>query len=344
MLPVEYDYTPALLHLDRYKQPDSLGFNLVEEIPKLLYAKILSKDVAIWDSPEKKVQISVENFLQMEKSAKSPFVGSSDLFMHQLWRIYKHNFFFTTVGFSFSGETKQGRKITYGFVDAGDIISLLRGANIPNNANGTHYLSYWDALNSMRYSFNLVQFGKFDFKDNPSFSFQLKEQALSSPRIKRQLYRIGTDKEIEYRIINPEISSNTQNRAIYSSFNTFVNQNKQTILNAGGSDFLSHLTIANWKVDMVIVKERWSKYKNIPFQELLGIQLFINGKSVYLEKMDIDEMGIKINLQGCEEFLSEKGFTFILQRINSQEIMAQESEYYYKALLNKDWNKLTLNK
>ena len=340
-VPIGYDYTPVLLHLDKNKQADSIGYNLASEIPKLLYGRILSGDIALWGSPDKKVQISTEAFLDMEKTAKTPFVESQNFFIHEVWRIYKRNFSFGVLGFSFAGETRSGRKINYGYVDATDVIALMRDRNIPCNANGSGYLSFWDALHSMTFNFNLVQYGKDDFRKDPLRSFALKDQAITSKKTKRKLYQIRLDKEIEYRILPPKINSNENNTVLYTSLERFINDNKHIILNAGGSEHFSHIATKPWKIDNIIVTEKWSKFNNLPFQELLKIQLFIEGKPIVLRKRDLDEMDVKINLQGTEEYLSGKAFDFVIQRINSQEISAKDSEKFYGALLAKQWNKLT---
>lgn len=339
-VPRAYDFTPVLLHLDKFKQHDTLGFNLASEIPKLLYAQILSEDIALWASPSKKIKISKDDFLKMESSANAPFVESQHFFIHELWQIHKANFRFGVLGFSFTGESMSGRKINYGYVDANDVISLMRIRDIPTNANGASGLSYWDALHSMHFDFDLVQFGKEDFKDNLMRSFLLEDQAIRDPKIRRDFSPIPLQKEIEYRVINPSLNSNEENKILYQAMENFVNENKQTILNAGGSQFLSHLMFQNWTIDQIVVKERWTRYNKLPFQELLSVQLFIEGKPVELKKSDLEEMDVRIKLQGVEEYLSGKTFSLSLQRINDQEIQAKESDDYYRALWENDWNKL----
>lgn len=335
-----YDYTPVLLHLDKREQHDSIGFNLASEIPKLLYGKILSNDIALWESPDKKIRISKDVFLQMERSAKNPFVESNNFFIYEVWRIYKRNFSFGVIGFSFAGESRDGRKLNYGFIDAIDVISLMKDRTIPSNVNGSGYLSYWDAIHSMRFDFNLVQFGKEDFKQDPMKSFELRDQAVKNPKVKRELYQILQEKQIIYRIIPPDINTNPNNQAVYKVLETFVNDNKQTILNAGGAEHFSHIANIPWKIDNIIVSERWSKFNDLPFQELEHLQLFIAGKPIYLGKRELDEMGVKINLQGPEEYFSGKEFDFVIQRINSEEVKPTLSESYYRALMNNDWNNI----
>ena len=339
-LPMGYDYTPVLLHLDKSQQTDTFGYNIVKEIHRLLYAKIVSEDVALWSSPSKQVKIDAASFREMEKSAYVPFVESKHFFIHELWRIYKKNFSFGVIGFSFTGETKGGRKINYGYIDANDVILLMQSRMIPNNANGNSGLSYWDALHSMNFEFDLVQFGKDDFKEKPLRSFMLKDQAMKSTKIKRNLYQIIPSKLISYKIVSPEFTENIENDLAYSSLETFINDNKQIILNAGGDDFSSHFTIPKWNLDQLIVTERWTKYNQLPFQELLSIQFFIDGKSVSLGKKELEDLDVKISLMGIEEYMSDKAFLFVLQKVNDQEIEAHQSEQIFQALFTKEWNKI----
>jgi hypothetical protein len=339
-VPYSYDYTPTLLHVNSYKQHDSIGFNMATELPKLLYSKILSGDVPIWDSPDKQVRVEKGDFMEMEQRARVPFVENPDLFIHQVWNLYKRSFSAGTMGFTFTTVGKDNSRISYGFVDAADVIVLMKDRNIPCNANGTHELSYWNALESMRFEFNLVQFGNNDFKDNPLKSFKIKDQAIKHKRIHRSFYAMPLTKEIEYKVTDPAITSNKENKILYDAINKAINDNKQIVLNAGGASFLSHLVMANWKVDQVIVVEKWTKQPYLPLQELREIKLFINGGLIRLGPSQIKDMGMRITFQQPEEFLSGKSFNFIVQRINSQEIAAHESEQYYNALLTQDWNKI----
>lgn len=339
-VPNNYDSTPVLIHLASEKQIDSIGFNLVSEIPKLLYPRLLTGDLPIWENSKKDFRINKERFLALEQTARLPFVNSEDLFIHEFWRMYKRNFDFAVAGFSFIGKTKSGREVNYGFIDAKDVVDLLQTNNIPTNANGPATLSYWDALHTMDFRFNLVQFGNENFKEDAMQSVRLQYQAIEDPSFYREFTDFVIDKEIEYEIVKPGITSNASNKVLFEAFTKVINNNKQTILNAGGAEHFSHLIGVPWKINSILVTENWSKYKNIPLQELKAMQFFIEGRPIILSKEQLDELGFQINLQGVEEILSEKSFDFVLQRINSQELRAADSEKYYNALLTNSWSKL----
>ncbi len=341
-LPKTYSTTPVLLHLSQVKQADSIGFNLVKSLPELLYPRLLTGDLALWVDSDKRLVVGSQQLQLLEKNARTPFVSSKDLFIHEYWNLFKNNFDFMVRGFSFTGVDKSGKTINYGYVDAADIVNLLKTEFIPTNANGSSQLTYWDALHTMDFNFNLVQFGPHKFTTNPQMSFKLRNQAISDPKVNRKFHTPANTKTIVYKVLSPTINSNRENKAFYAAIEKAVNDNKQAILNAGGDSHFSHIIFTPWKVEQITVNEKWSKYKDIPFQELISIELFIDKHAITLTKQQLEEINVTINLQGLEEYLSEKRFSFLLENINSQEIQPQQSERYYEALLNKHWNKITL--
>jgi hypothetical protein len=339
-LPKSYDVTPVMLHLAANKQSDSVGFNLVRAIPELLYPKLLTGDLALWVDSDKKTVVGSQQFSQLERRAVNPFVSGDDLFIHEYWQIFKKNFNFGIQGFSFLGKDKSGKAINYGYVDINDIINLLKTELIPCNASGSANLTYWDALQTKTYQFNLIQFGNNDFKTSPKLSSALQYQALHSPDIHRKLAKVEPTKTIVYKILSPSINSNPENKTFYTILTEYVNNNKQTILNASKSDYFQSILFVPWKIDNVTVTESWSKYKHIPFQELKEVELFIEKHAIILNAKQLEELGVRINLQILEEYLSEKRFGFLLEKINNQEIQPQQSEAYYAALNTKPWNKI----
>ena len=341
-IPKSYDYTPALLHASASKQTADIGFNIVTEIQTLVYPRLLTGDIPLWENSDKKIQISKDRFVQLERTANTPFVASNDLFIHQAWQLFKRNFDFGILGFSFSGVTKSGAKINYGYIDAADVIDLMRLQSIPNNANGNSSLTFWNALQSNTYQSNLVQFGRNDFRTNPQLAFQMKYQAMDDPKIYRDFYTIVPEKEIEYRVLSPSINSNSQNEIFYRVLERSINENKQIVLNADKLGHFTYLIKNYWKIDNITITETWTKKDDLPFQQLKGVELFTEGHFVFLPKKALDELSIKINLQGLEEYITEKRFSFLLQRINNQEIVPREAEAYYNALQNNNWNKIQL--
>jgi hypothetical protein len=341
-LPKSYEKTPALLHVSSLKQHDSIGFNLVQALQELIYPKLLTGDLALWEGSDKKKIVEAQNFRALERNARLPFVSSNDLFVYEYWEIFNKIFTFDIQGFSFTGTTKAGKKINYGYVDIQDITNLLKNTTIPANASGSADLSFWNALHSKSYSFHLVQFGHNNFKSNLRASLQIQYQALQDPSINRAFTKIVPVKKINYKVLAPDINSNLENKNFYRIFTETVNKNKQTILNNTAADHFQTILFLPWEIDQINILEKWSKYKNIPFQELESVELIIDKNSVILSSKQLEELGIKLNLQSLEEYISEKRFSFLLDEINTQEISPQQSETYYKLLLTNPWNKITL--
>ncbi|PCJ67935.1 MAG: hypothetical protein COA58_02000 [Bacteroidetes bacterium] len=341
-IPNSYDYTPVMLHLTDAKQVDSIGFNLVRSLPEILYPRLLTGDLAIWENSDKRLVVGAQQLIKREKLAISPFVRSNDLFIHEFWRIFKNNFEFGIQGFTFTGKDKYGKVINYGYVDAPDIINLLKTEYIPCNASGSSELTYWDALHSKSYLFNLVQFGSEDLKTDRNKWFEYQKQAIYSPKVNRKFYKAIQKKQIVYKILSPTINSNEENNFFYTALEKYINKNKQTILNASNSDHFSSIMFLPWKVDNITITETWTKYKNIPFQELTSIEFFIDKHAIVLSKNQLEELDVQINLQGLEEYLSEKRFSFLLEKINEQEIPSRQSDKYYQNLLSREWNNIKI--
>ncbi|MGB1038393.1 MAG: hypothetical protein ACPGYY_07065, partial [Bacteroidia bacterium] len=265
---------------------------------------------------------------------------NNNLFIHEFWNIYKRNFDFRVQGFTFIGKSKEGETITYGYVDAPDIINLLKTEYIPTNVNGNSGVTYWDALHAKAYDFTLVQFGSNDFKGEAKKSALLEYQAMLDPSINREFKTHKIQKEITYSILSPEINSNPENKIVYQTIEKYVNDNKQTILNKSTTDYFLSNIYKKWTVESITITEEWKKVNNIPLQEFKSIELFIGKESVILTRQELDEMNIRINLQGISEYVSEKNFAFIIKEVNSEEIEILRSADIYKALKTNPWNKI----
>jgi len=332
-LPSKYDIKPVLLHLSKIDQPDSIGFNLVTSFHKLLYKRIQNGDIAIWKTSKKKVLINKTQFINLEEYSKSSFLDNNDLFIHEYWQLMGKEFNFSVRGFSFIGHSNIRKPISYGFVDAADVIGLLKNTRIPTGHQGPSDMNFWNAIHSKSFDFNVVQFGKKDFKSNPELSVLLKNQACYSKKVRRNFYIPESSKRVSYKIIPPSINSNEENSNIYSEIENSINDNKQVILNINNESIKPQDMFKLWTINSIRVTEKWSTFKNIPLQELENIQLEMNGENYSLSNQQIEELGLTINLQGISEYLSEKNFDLIIEKINNESIPPQNSEAMYKKLL-----------
>jgi hypothetical protein len=74
----------------------------------------------------------------------------------------------------------------------------------------------------------------------------------------------------------------------------------------------------------------------------ISLTIFIN--DVPLEEVlykDMVSMEITIVNESWIDFIKEKSFLYVINKINSQDIPRTESFQYQKALLTFDWNRIT---
>jgi|GEM_PF-608183 hypothetical protein len=338
--PNSYGTNKALLYATSAMQTDSIGFNIVTGLSELLYPRIVTGDVPIWENEKKEKVLGGQAFIELEKKSKSPFVVGSNLFIHEEWQLLQRHFTFDISGFSFTGNANDGTLLTFGFIDVQDVIVLLRTEKIATNANGGDDLTYWNALQSKQFGFNLVHWDESNYHSNRRLLNDIQQQALFQSRVFREFYKPTTNKQIAYRILPPTINSNTENAVFYKSLQRYVNSNKQIILNADSDKHFSHIALEPWSIDNITIIEQWQKTNSIPLQSVKGIELFIDRHSIILSENELDELDMKINFRGLQEYLSEKRFDFVLEKINRQEIEPPRSEEFYNALLTKPWNKI----
>ena len=136
---------PVLLFVSTYDQDDSLGFNLVESLPALVYGFIIDGKVTLWDSPKKEDKIEPKTLLQIEKYAQTSFKVTNQLFIYEKWIKDRKNFSIETVGFYFSSKKPDGEEVAYGYVDYAELDSVLEFTLIPSNADGNCNMTFGDA-------------------------------------------------------------------------------------------------------------------------------------------------------------------------------------------------------
>ncbi len=335
-----FDYTPTIIQVNKHNQNDTVGFNLVESSYALFYEKIVSEKITLWDSPAKKVKISSGAFLKMEAQNGIRFVESEDLFIYEYWRLYKKKFESEIIGFSFFSRNQSNEKFNFGYIDALEVKTLLSSKIIPATINGSSNITFWQALNSKVYQFNIAKFGTLDLVKNPSKAFEIKEQIFNSPKIKTNQYIIQPAKDIEY-FVYPSVDNTTGSYWLCQSIQTFY-QNNRSVYAAESESEISQTDSSELIVTRVDVTETWLKDECgvITYVPNL-IQVFINGKP--LKRIPISYMEHKqilVQFKPLHEFIRDKNFKYTIKRINSEPIYAHEAEDIAIALPEKPWNKI----
>src|SRR6187551_1964678 len=78
---------PVMLFLSAKDQPDTLGYNLVTELPAMLYEALVDGRIPLWDSPEKQIQILPKSLKAIEESNDLSFAASTRLFILEKWTV-----------------------------------------------------------------------------------------------------------------------------------------------------------------------------------------------------------------------------------------------------------------
>jgi hypothetical protein len=335
-----FDYTPVLVHLNRTNQHDTIGFNLVEEIPQLFYRRILNNEITLWDSPNKQAKISPEALVAIERSTSTSMLNLKDLFLNEIWKHFKRDFEFNIIGFTFINNNEGGQKVIYGFVDAEEVKLLLKSMIIPTNANGTNHLTYWDALYSAAYTFNVVQFGKNSFQKNMMQSLELENELFRNPKIKSNKITLKEQKEVHFMLPNHE-----NNKVLFESLSAYMNNNREFFFNQGGSDIYSPFDpskkIEISKIEVVELRQKVNQFQQPYIQKLI---IYVNGKPLNdLDNTTIGKLDMYIDFKSVSEYLNSHQNLIILTKINNQDVPAVFSSYYLNSLVKDDWNKITLS-
>ena len=336
-----FDYTPVLVHLNKANQHDTIGFNLVEEIPQLFYRRILNNEVTLWDSPNKQAKISAESLLAIERSTSTSFLNIKDLFLNEIWRHFKREFEFNIVGFTLMNSSEGGQKIVYGFIDAEEVKVLLKSFIIPTNANGAAELTFWDALYSANYAFNIVQFGKNTFQKNMMESIELQNELFRNPKIKSNQVTIKEQKELHYYML-PNHDKNTY---LFASLNEYLNNNKEFFFNYGGAEIYSPFDLStNITISKIEVVELIEKINQFQKPLIKKIIIYVNGKPLNaLNATSLEKIETYIDFKSVSDYLYSHQNFIILTKINNQDVPPLFSSYYLQAFKNGAWNKITLS-
>lgn len=337
-----FDYTPAIIQINKHKQNDTVGFNIVEGCYKLFYKYILDETVKLWDSPAKKMQISPKALQALEVQNDLEFREVEDLFIYEYWKLYKKDFEFQVLGFSFFARNKDNQKVNFGYIDAADVQALLSQVVIPTNINGSMNLSYWHAVMSKQYFFNIAKFGNVDLVKNPSAAFDIKNDIFNSKKIRTNCYVITPTKEVEYFVL-PGLDSASGNFWICNAIESYYNLNRNEYFNETPTPAISYLDIdTKLRVTRVDVSEVWVRGdKNQITYTPQKIRIYIN--EMPMPEMSISELNAKsvlVQFKPIVEFLKEKEFKYTLKRVNYEAIYGYEADEIKSALYTKDWNKI----
>lgn len=337
-----YTEMPVLIHLYAANQNDTNGFNLVTELPRLIYKKINDGSLTLWDSPKKQVAISPSALRNIETSNNTSFANVESLFINEVWTSSRRKTEFYVVGFSFLAETANGR-ISFGYVDASEAFPHLVNNFISTNVDGPAELNYMDALYSKRYDFSVIQFGNTDFTKNMALAQTIKKEAFFSKKKIIGLRKLPTTKMLSYVIEKNLQLADDPATAMLASIEGFLNENREIFFEIGGSKYYNFETYkSEITITRIEITEIWEKRGNTIIYYPRKIQLYANNKPLNpLTFEDIMKWQLLIKFKSLEDILTEKNYLFTIFKCNNTMIPADEAELYLKALRDYHWTQVS---
>jgi len=111
----------------------------------------------------------------------------------------------------------------------------------------------------------------------------------------------------------------------------------------GGDSIIQNTPKGRWKVSRMVVTELWKKIGSAVQSDLAGVTVYFNNFALqeipYRDIVNMDDL--RIEGIALDEYLRNRNYTFVIRRINSEEIPRSDAYLFYKALFNAEWNKIT---
>ena len=119
--------------------------------------------------------------------------------------------------------------------------------------------------------------------------------------------------------------------------------NKEVFFNIGGDKVSTHVSDkSKFRVTKVIVREVWKKINKQIQYDPVAVTIYVNDSSLNeILYRDMVKMDLLIGMKSWIDFIREKEFTFVIMKINNQEISRSDSFLYLKGLQTSDWRKIT---
>jgi hypothetical protein len=331
------------------RQNDSIGFNLVSELPKILYKEILAGRIPLWDSPKKNLRITGASLVKLEENTGTKFTRTNNLFFNEVWSHKGRNTKFVILGFSFFNEKINSKektiaKLDYGYVDMRDAFNLLYTTNIKVNVNGPDEITFYQALMSRKYHFNLVQFGGNFFKSNASKSIDIKNKAFGKKAKIADVYEIPNTKNLTIVIKKDSEHPSNSGNILIEGFEEFFNANREEFFNIGGDNYYSYLTYkSGLRITRLEVEEKWIKDENgIVEKGIKFVTFYINNKKMRpLQLSEINQYNLLFIFKTPEDIIKEKKYNYEIFKLNSNYIAEEQSHKYIESLEKYYWSQVS---
>jgi hypothetical protein len=337
-----YKDKKAILVASREMQGDTIGYNIVADMARYMYAWLDSGKVKFWDSPEKKYTLTKDDLVRIENSTNTRFTDLSTLFIYEQWNARKKSFRFGLTGFSFAGQNNKGEEILYGYVEYyPGLKDLFLAAPLKVNAHGQYGMNLWQALMNKKYDYSLVYFDGVAYTDYTKSARFIK---FATDKKKRQLntQQVKETKLVEYSITGGPSEEGARSVYISDHLQKFFNQNPQEFYNYGGDAILSYQKKAPIIITDLHVQETWVKDRkgNITVTPSFVIPYIVGIPLNPIPISEFEKWNFYVDDKKLEEALIVKDFNYVITSVNETEVPEELNIKVRNALLSGSWTNL----
>jgi hypothetical protein len=333
----------VILRISRYTQKDTLGYNLLDRLPGVVYEAILDNRVKLWDSQQKRLEITASTLRDIEKSYKLSFKEIDNVFLYEIWTEKKKTITAVPQGILFATRNDKNEEISFGYVDYRDVESLFSTALLPVNANGFLDTDVQQVLLLKRYDYSIVQYGT-KLITNSSLSEKIKNDVFHRRMLVSAAAPAVQSKRVVYSFERQPSGDAGQQVAnqLLDTLGTYLQNNPEEYFNMGADRFDNYVNQKEINVNKAEVVEIWTKSQGaISFRPE---QVVIYSNDFSLDPQPAGKLAEwKLTAGGTSymDALMQKKFSYSILKINDQVIRSSDAAAYAEALQKAGWTQLT---
>jgi len=326
--------TQVILRLNKVAQHDSLGYNILNELPQAVYDQILNGKAKLWDGPQKKIQIQPSTLKDIEKASITKFTEIDNIFIYQYWDIQKKQVIPSIVGILFATKNAKDEDVSFGYVEYPEVQQALVDKRLSVNANGYQNMNCDQVLQLMRFNYTILQFGK-KIAGTVTLSEQIKNEVF-----KERSFLLKAEAIVPEKKVVCEINKSEKTKQLFNAIENYFEDNAEEYFNLGGNKVENHVDYDSLIFDKIRITETWMKQGGVQ-SKIENIVFFSEGNMLdTIWSSDLDSLKIKVGNESLKNLLNENKFQYSIVKINEENIEDKYSEAYKKALENASWSQL----
>ncbi len=320
----------VVLNAERSVQSNVYGINLVDELSTKIYKQILDGTLPLYENQQKKFIIKPSSLLNFEKKTKNNFKKCHELWVYEKWTTNNYATEAQTDGIAFVSRG-QYIDVMFGYVDYEDIQRVLKTYYPEVDYKGYSNINIVQYFKAKLYDFKIAKYNKREIHSKFS-SERLKDKFAQNNYSNSESTTLKKSKTIDYKITFSDILKNSEENILLKSFEYYLKNNPEAVLNLGGENTFNYLGGSNigtnpdakLEVTGMIVKEEWSynATKGIMEYEPISIKLVLNNDiildEIAFKSMKYIEDEVYLDNGYVASFLKSKSFLYHVQKINNR--------------------------